>query len=139
MLEYDSSYYLVVLSSDGANNSQLGVYAFDALLGELRLNFTSPLPPSVASPVSSFHALRSRALPSFVAVTSRQSLSLFLTPSLGSWQQLSAHRSFVLRGKGSEDMQDESVSYSCWCGRAQQIRCWLRVRCPSAAAVIGCT
>ena len=111
VVEYEDIYYLVILSSNGSS-AQLTVYEFDEMLGDLRLNYTTPLPPAVSSPLSSFHALQSHALQSFAAITSHQSLSLYLTPTLASWHQLTAHRSFTLSGKGSDDIRLGSVAHS---------------------------
>ena len=111
VVEYEDSYYLVVLSSDG-NTNQLTVYQFDHMMGELTLNYTGPLPQPLPSSINSFHALHSTTLHFFIAITSDQSLSLCLTPTLASWQQLSPHRSFSLKGKGSEDAQSDSFVYS---------------------------
>lgn len=112
VVQYGDTYYLAILSSNG-NSGQLTVYETDGMLGELTLvNYTAPLPPTVPSAISSFHALHSHLLSSFVVITSNQSLSLYLTPTLHSWQQLTAHRSFTLTGKGSDDVKTGSFAYS---------------------------
>ena len=111
MFEYEDSYYLFILSSNGSSG-QLTVYEFDVMLGELRLNYTGPLPSTVPASIDSLHALHCHTLSSFVAITSDQSLSLYLTPSLASWHRLAPHRSFMLQGKGSDDIQPHSLAYS---------------------------
>lgn len=111
VMEYDDSYYLAILSSNGSS-IQLTVYEFDEMLGELRLNYTGPLSTGLTGPISSFHALRSDVLPAFVAITSNQSLSLYLTPTLAAWHQLTVHRSVTFHGKGSNDVAPDSFAYS---------------------------
>ena len=87
------------------------MYEFDEMLGELRLNYSGPQPQTVPGSVSSFHSLRSHTLPSFAVITSDQRLSLYSTPTLASWHQLTLHRSLVLQGKGSSDIKAGSYAY----------------------------